>query len=502
VTKTIEAIILGRNDDYEPGWADRLQAVLAYNRERLAGTQFEYRAVFVEWNPPPDRPLLAPELVARFPFVRGIVVEAAVHKSLSRARQPMMMNFPVNAAIRTSSADFLVITGGDILLGEKLCRRLTDGIRPGCLYRAERVNIEPDLDFAHLTPRTVEDLAKVVSIDTCREPPYDKPPYTNASGDFIMMDRTALAGLRGMDESINFARLHLDSRMTTNALLAGLDCELLGRIFHISHMRSFSRMWSTYSDHQYIWDSGLPYLNGENWGLADRRWRCLADWLWQVSDEPTGEAATLPQPFDPGLDQRGGELRARLQRLREEQRTETPAGAIYELARAPARHGFAFPEVELSRDGQLTAPENRLGLLAAFTPRRIAVPPMKGERRWAGLELEVEAGEIIVYVAGRPGGQQAAVAPGDRRRIVWFEWTPGLTAIDVRRFRTGEPAPRARIWGTITAASFAAGEPRFLRGPPALARYHLQRLLQRGAMRQPFASVPGPACRERPPRAP
>src|SRR5690242_9113181 len=114
VTKTIEAIILGRNDDYEPGWSDRLQAVLTYNHARLASTGFDYRAVFVEWNPPPDRPLLSPQLVARFPFVRGIVVEADVHKSLSRGRQAMMMNFPVNAAIRTSDADFLVITGGDI----------------------------------------------------------------------------------------------------------------------------------------------------------------------------------------------------------------------------------------------------------------------------------------------------------------------------------------------------------------------------------------------------
>ena len=478
MTKTIEAIILGRNDDYEPGWADRLQAVLAYNRERLAGTPFEYRAVFVEWNPPADRPLLSPDLVARFPFVRAVVVDAAVHTSLSRGRQQMMMNFPVNAAARTSTADFLVITGGDIMLGEQLCRRLAEqGLRPRCLYRAERVNIEPNLDFAHLTPRSVEDLAKVVSIDTCREPPFDQPPYTNASGDFIMMDRATLTGLRGMDEGIDFARLHLDSRMSTNALLAGLDCELLGRIFHISHLRSFSRMPSTYPDHQYLWDCGLPYLNGEDWGLAGRRWHQLGDRLWRVSDEPAAGSANLPEANDPDLQRRGAELRAVLQGKRDGQNAETPTGTLYELARAPARHGFAFSEVELSRDGQLTAPANRLGLLAAFTPRRIAAPPAKGERRWAGLELEMEAGELLVHPAGNPFGRQAAVSAADGRRIVWFEWTPDLKAIDVRRFRTGEPAPRARILGTLTAASFADGSCSFLRGPSGLARYRLRRIL-------------------------
>ena len=476
MTKTIEAIILGRNDDYEPGWSDRLQAVLAYNRQRFAGTAFDYCAVFVEWNPPPDRPLLSPQLVERFPFVRGIVVEADVHKSLSRGRQAMMMNFPVNAAIRTSDADFLVITGGDILFGEKLCERLVHDARPGCLYRAERVNIRSDLDFEHLTPRMVEDSSNIVSVDTCREPPFDRPPYTNASGDFIMMDRLTLAGLRGMDESIDFARLHLDSRMTTNALQAGLDCELLGQIFHISHSRSFSRMPSTYPDHEYVWDCSLPYLNGENWGLAERSWRRLSDRLWQVSDEPTCPQSALPWPHDSDLDRRVAELQASLQRIRDRQRAEILAGAVYELARVPATHGFAFPKVQLRRGGWLTAPASCHGLLAAFTPRRIATPAIKGERRWAGLELEVETGELIVHLAGHPSGKQAVVAAGDGRRVVWFEWTPDLTAIDVRRFRTGEPALRARILGTLTAASFADGGDAFLRGPAARARYYLRRM--------------------------
>jgi hypothetical protein len=479
VTKTIEAIILGRNDDYEPGWGERLQSVLAYNRDRFAGTAFEYRAAFVEWNPPADRPLLSPELVARFPFVRGIVIDGAVHQSLSRSRQQMMLNFPVNAAIRTSGADFLVITGGDILLGEKLCRRLAgEGARAGCLYRAERVNIRPDLDVGRASPQTIEDPSNVVSVDTCREPPFDRPPYINASGDFIMMDRATLTGLRGMDEGIDFARLHLDSRMSTNAMQAGLGCELLGQIFHISHSRSFSRMPSSYPDHGYTWDCGLPYLNGEDWGLADRLWRRLSDRLWQVSDEPTGAQPTLPRAHDPDLDRRSTELRRTLERIRDDQRTETPTGTVYELVRVPAQHGFAFPEVELGRDGRLTAPASRHGLLASFTPRRIAAPPLNGERRWIGLELEVEVGELIVGAGGNPFGKQATVAAGDGRRIVWFEWAPDISAIDLRRFRAGDPAPRVRILGTITAASFAAGGYRFLRGASGRARYHLRRFLK------------------------
>lgn len=478
MTQTIEAVILGRNDDYEPGWGDRLQSVLAYNRERLAGTPFDYRAVFVEWNPPPDRPLLSPQLAARFPFVRCIVVDAAVHRRLSRGRQQMMLNFPVNAAVRTSGADFLVITGGDILFGEKLCRRLArEGVRAGCLYRAERVNVGSDLDFEHLSPAIVEDPAGIVSVDTCHEAPFDQPPFINASGDFIMMDRATLTGLRGMDEGIDFARLHLDSRMSTNALLAGLDCELLGQIFHISHSRSFSRMPSSYPDHDYTWDCCLPYLNGDNWGLADRHWHHLSDRIWQVSDEPAGGKESLPQTRDPDLDLRAAELGQALQQRRKSQRTETPSGTIYELALVPARHGFAFPEVELALDGQLTAPARRHGLLASFTPRPVGKPLARGERRWIGLDLEVEAGELLVCAGGEPSGRQATIGAGTGRRVVWFEATPGMTAIDLRRFRAGEPALRARILGTITAANFADDKQRFVRGVSGRAQYYWRRLL-------------------------
>ena len=93
--------------------------------------------------------------------------------------------------------------------------------------------------------------------------------YINASSDFMMMDRATLAGLRGMDEGIDFARLHLDPPMSTNALRARLDCKLIGQIFHVSHSRSFARMPSSYPDHGYTRDCGLPYLNGDNWGRPD-----------------------------------------------------------------------------------------------------------------------------------------------------------------------------------------------------------------------------------------
>jgi len=110
-------------------------------------------------------------------------------------------------------------------------------------------------------------------------------------------------------------------------------------------------------------------------------------------------------------------------------------------------------------------------------PRSIAAAIVKGERRWVGLELEIETGNLIVGMGGNPFGKQATVSVDDGRSIVWFECTPELGAIDLRRFRTDDPAPRARILGTITAASFdddRGGS--FFRGPSARARYYLRRM--------------------------
>src|SRR5215217_3551356 len=96
----IEAVILGRNDDYEPGWADKLHASIRYNRSLFEAHGLDLRVAFVEWNPPAGRPLLAPDLVARYPFVRGLVIDAAIHEHLCESPDlQMMLNFAYNPAL-------------------------------------------------------------------------------------------------------------------------------------------------------------------------------------------------------------------------------------------------------------------------------------------------------------------------------------------------------------------------------------------------------------------
>lgn len=284
-TFSIEAIVLGRNDNYEPNWLAKLYASIAYNRALFEGSNVDFRVTFVEWNPPPENPLISPDLVKTFPHVRAIVVDAEVHARLCTADNlDFMLNHSYNCALRTSSSDFLLITSGDLFFGEQLADRIkTKGLKPGCLYRAERVNIREDIDFSTADAAILENPANIVSINTCTEPPYDKPPYTHACGDFLMVDRATMNGLRGFDEGISFARLHLDSRFCYNAMAAGLDCELLGQIFHINHGNSYMNRPNNYPGKAYDFNANLPYLNSRDWGLHTHTWHALGERLWRIS---------------------------------------------------------------------------------------------------------------------------------------------------------------------------------------------------------------------------
>jgi hypothetical protein len=210
----------------------------------------------------------------------------------------MMLNFAYNAALRTSASPFSLITSGDLFYGRALAERIaTSGLQRGCLYRAERVNIDASLDVLTAGADDIEAPSAVVSIDTCSEPPYNTPPYSHASGDFLLVDRLTMHGLRGFDESIRFARLHLDSRFCFTAMAAGLDCELLGRIYHINHRNAYTNRLNDYPGRRYDYMADLPYVNPVDWGLAAFDWTQTSDRLWRIG-VPTAQAS-VASALDP-----------------------------------------------------------------------------------------------------------------------------------------------------------------------------------------------------------
>lgn len=275
---SVEFTITGRNDDYEPDWNQRLESVIRYNRSLFASTGVNFRVAFVEWNPPQCRPLLGPKLAEKFPFLRAIVVDAAVHKELCLdSSLQMMLNFPLNAALRTSDSDFLVISGGDVFFGSDVARWMARrGLRQRCLYRATRVDIRNDLDFKNPEQKVLESQKNLIRVNE-----NGGPPYYNACGDFILVDRASMQDIRGFDENIRNARLHLDSRCCASAMTLGLQCRHIGHVYHVDHSRSYVN--SPAEDTTRCALENIPYRNPDHWGLANRKWLRESERVWRVS---------------------------------------------------------------------------------------------------------------------------------------------------------------------------------------------------------------------------
>ena len=428
---SLEAVIIGRNDDYEPNWSENLQSCIAYNRALFAGSRVDFRVAFVEYNPPPGRPLLAPLLTRRFDCVRAVVIDPAIHQALVRGPGLNVLLSPAfNAGFRTSTADFMMTTCGDIFFGRALARRIIEeGLSASCLYRAERVSIRRDLDFrGHDGDRPdgdrIEDPANIVKIDSCREPPYDRPPYSNACGDFTLMDRARMHGIRGFDEAVRDARLHLDSRCCLMAMELGCDCTLLGSVYHISHSRSFTNM-PAYPGRPYDHSLGLPYLNPESWGLADHAWSELAPRILAVA--PPGTPGT-GRPFavadcrPPRMRAEADAVTATLRRLRRTRTPPAPEGPVTEVAGAISVAAFRPDDhlgdgsVVVRPDGLRITTSARRWAYAAWAPLRLPAPPDARSFTWLCLTLEVTQGTIGIGLQRDSGfGPEIFAVAGDGR---------------------------------------------------------------------------------------
>lgn len=266
----IEAIIIGRNDEYEPNWFQNLCSAIQYNRSLFENSRIDFRVCLVEYNPVEGEPLLGPMLAEKFNYARSVVVDPQFHKKLSTMpKHNIMFNFGYNVGAQTSLADFIIITCGDIFFGSDVAKFVRENeLKLACMYRAERVSVGLHVDFLDPTTESLENSKNHTQVADCTQAPFNEPPYTNACGDFILISLKCYKELRGYDESIRHSRMHLDSRFCLAATMVGVKSELIGRVYHIDYDSSYSNHSdATYGDIEYNYLENLPYFNENNWGL-------------------------------------------------------------------------------------------------------------------------------------------------------------------------------------------------------------------------------------------
>jgi hypothetical protein len=132
----ISAVVVGRNDGYIPDFLECLSGTVRLNAIR--GCLRE--VIFVEWAPPTDAPLLAPELCDRFPFLRSFVVPEEIQRAKWNSTGDGFLEYHAkNVGIRRATSPWVIVTNADILFGgdtSRFLRRLkSHPIRVGIAKR-------------------------------------------------------------------------------------------------------------------------------------------------------------------------------------------------------------------------------------------------------------------------------------------------------------------------------------------------------------------------------
>lgn len=263
----IAAVVVGRNDDYMPDFALRLRATVEGNLHHLLR-----EGILVEWNPPPERELLASALTRTFPQVKAYVVAPAIHADLCRhPHLPLLEYHAKNVGLRRAAADWILATNADVALAPDALRTLRRGLqRPDEVWTAQRVDIPwPEGRRQSLRLRDCTRFRRII-------------PYVElGTGDFLLASRELWQRARGYDESLVRHRIGCDARGAGQLRAHGATLRRAGRVLHLSHPTSCTESIQPHHGDLAPLD-GLPYVNPEHWGLAHYRETEIAERIWRI----------------------------------------------------------------------------------------------------------------------------------------------------------------------------------------------------------------------------
>jgi hypothetical protein len=220
-----------------------------------------------------------------------LIVELPPHVLNDSVR--LKAGFPIhlglNYAIRRAKGDFILLSARDDIFNEPLAKFLeSKQLQRNTLYRIDRTDVRMTDHYgsldemrgycernAYKVNSMWESYVKnrhLMSATRLRFWPH-QVPYTNASGDFLLMHREHWFELRGIPELVGNG-LHLDSFMVYSAIYSGLKQVILRpplQLYHLDH----PRVAHTASPHLMgVLDAMRRLrkpllLNDENWGMHE-----------------------------------------------------------------------------------------------------------------------------------------------------------------------------------------------------------------------------------------
>lgn len=272
----ISIIITGRNDNFGGDFNTRLRRALEFNHAHLSARQIPHEFVLAEWRPVPGKPWLAEVLADEYPelvpdTLVSFVADLTYHDAYSLNPKLQFQEFIAkNIGIRRCRGEFILTTNTDIYLSRGVLDVLEQrALEPRVLYRSVRVDLKDNIDCDRVSWEVLEDERNYDTINEVRP-----PLYTNASGDFLLLDHQSYQQLRGFNEIYRPAKVHMDSNFCMKAYSSQLAITPLSApVYHVGRGTLNSQV-KLYSDRpgdapwgDRRWKHDVIYENDENWGL-------------------------------------------------------------------------------------------------------------------------------------------------------------------------------------------------------------------------------------------
>jgi len=274
----LSIVLAGRNDDFGGDFTGRLFRALEFNHRELAARGVPHEIVFCEWAPIEGRPWMGELLADRFPdlvpdTLVSYVADRAYHDAYSQNPRLQFQEFIAkNVGIRRCRGDYVLTTNVGVYLGRGLLDALERReLSPGILYRARRIDLKEAIGGQDLAFDVLEDPRNHDSVNA-----LTPPLYSNASGDFFLLDRASYTALRGFNEVSRVARVHVDFMFCLKAYSSGLPLvPLEGDVYHVGRGTLASQP-AYYRRHpeKAPWGNvrrqhGVVYENDDRWGLGE-----------------------------------------------------------------------------------------------------------------------------------------------------------------------------------------------------------------------------------------
>ena len=248
----LSVVVASRNDDHGGDMLARMQAFVRGLDHQSQRHAMGIELVFVEWNPPLDRPLLHAVLPCPTdgsPLrIRYVMVPGTIHRRWRHhERMPLFQMIAKNVGIRRSRGDFVLCTNVDLLFSDALCNFLADGqFADDVMYRANRCDIPRDVlnienideQLTYAQDNVIRRLGEVPwgygkRFATLRRFKHRIAEWicpsrrsvlqmtdTEACGDFTLMSRKSWDQIRGYPE-LGLYSIHVDSLGCLAALACG-----------------------------------------------------------------------------------------------------------------------------------------------------------------------------------------------------------------------------------------------------------------------------------------